>query len=969
MAKKVKLTKGGQTVYPATVMDAVVHPDLRVDSSKLIEEVNVSKIYPTGGIDGTNKYTLETAIAMIPASLRNVGIKCSFLDEAGKEVTWEYLGNGYTNLNRWICIGATGLNRIYESIAMFTSRGSITFNDDFTQVTIGAGIYYLRSRNSVFRSFTLQEDFVFSKTNESSALVLDTSSNSLAIRSIYGTTSDILDSDILLAAYDSSEGFCKNSILYNYIFDAKIANLQSQFDKTANLNDFMYRGIIGYKKTSKMITSGTDEYIGIYGGLSINKGDVIQVNVEPADGLEIRQFRIALLASDGNKDMVSVEESFVNRNFYYEADKAYTGINLVILASDIISTGTVNAYVTIGDAGYSKDVVLLRQELQKNQNELGDKIDDIADRVYKEKEVLYTQLLNMKESANYLDINYALNKGEKYIINISNTTGVITSWRISQIADEGTFAILAHPQPVGTDVEFTAQATTQRLRIVVEAQYVQTPGTINAQIKSLPYDIAEDMSELQDNVSKNTQDIAKLQGSGLVHDIMFPVPTDIYCAVGVDMNLYYENMFGMLSGTGYMFIDSPSIVYDTSAAESGNSYDAFLNLERQLHFKPNMAGDMELYLNVWDDYMQQVAAKKTTLHIINTTHMPGKTINMLVNGSSSIDVGTFQSEIKRLLENAGATVNMVGRWASGNNNAGTSYNLKAENRLSENRSGGASNLYTTKANDGKTKIVHPTNITNLFFGWNTELEDPAGNHWMVWGNNSEFVELVLKSGDMSTIPTSGIMNKVAGSGEDSLIYDGLITNVPQTTNPFWNNADNGISFTDYCNNWNRPTPNVFVTLWGTNDIGGSSGEIETGKQWATDRQITTFVERQKVLVDAFTRDCPDGIIIMCPQPTGSSLTGIKNSDRNGMLFSKLKAIQALMDAFADYTNVIIVPVQWWFDRKYAYTIKPMTVSERMKDFYGDTLLDEVTDDSTHPQARGYFQMADAVYSAIVYAFL
>lgn len=81
MAKKVKITKGGQTVYPATVMDAVVHPDLRVDASKLIEEVNVSKIFPTGGIDGTNKYTLETAIAMIPASLRNVGLKCWFYNQ------------------------------------------------------------------------------------------------------------------------------------------------------------------------------------------------------------------------------------------------------------------------------------------------------------------------------------------------------------------------------------------------------------------------------------------------------------------------------------------------------------------------------------------------------------------------------------------------------------------------------------------------------------------------------------------------------------------------------------------------------------------------------------------------------------------------------------------------------------------------------------------------------------------------
>lgn len=101
MAKKVKITKGGQTVYPATVMDAVVHPDLRVDASKLIEEVNVSKIYPTGGIDGTNKYTLETAIAKIPASLRNVGLKCSFLSDAGDTESWEYKGGTFTSTASW----------------------------------------------------------------------------------------------------------------------------------------------------------------------------------------------------------------------------------------------------------------------------------------------------------------------------------------------------------------------------------------------------------------------------------------------------------------------------------------------------------------------------------------------------------------------------------------------------------------------------------------------------------------------------------------------------------------------------------------------------------------------------------------------------------------------------------------------------------------------------------------------------
>ena len=116
MAKKVKITKGGQTVYPATVMDAVVHPDLRVDASKLIEEVNVSKIYPTGGIDGTNKYTLETAIAMIPASLRNVGIKCSFINEEGTIEEWVYNEGTFLSANSWKQSGTSKLDELQNNV-------------------------------------------------------------------------------------------------------------------------------------------------------------------------------------------------------------------------------------------------------------------------------------------------------------------------------------------------------------------------------------------------------------------------------------------------------------------------------------------------------------------------------------------------------------------------------------------------------------------------------------------------------------------------------------------------------------------------------------------------------------------------------------------------------------------------------------------------------------------------------------
>ena len=55
-------------------------------------EYNVSKFHPTSGIGGTNKYILETAIALVPEQYRSIGIKCSFINEAGNDETWVYKG-------------------------------------------------------------------------------------------------------------------------------------------------------------------------------------------------------------------------------------------------------------------------------------------------------------------------------------------------------------------------------------------------------------------------------------------------------------------------------------------------------------------------------------------------------------------------------------------------------------------------------------------------------------------------------------------------------------------------------------------------------------------------------------------------------------------------------------------------------------------------------------------------------------
>lgn len=69
-------------------------------------EYNVSKQFPTGGIEGSNKYILELALQKVPTELRQtVGLKCSFLDDRGEPESWEYQGGTFTATGNWAKLG------------------------------------------------------------------------------------------------------------------------------------------------------------------------------------------------------------------------------------------------------------------------------------------------------------------------------------------------------------------------------------------------------------------------------------------------------------------------------------------------------------------------------------------------------------------------------------------------------------------------------------------------------------------------------------------------------------------------------------------------------------------------------------------------------------------------------------------------------------------------------------------------
>lgn len=107
MAEIHKITKNGQTILPATTTDAVVHPDLQTPLTNLINEYNVSVLFPTSGIDGTDKYDLQTAIDVLDQHLsaeqKTVGIKVAFNTNSYNTERWIYFTNigRFNDIKRW----------------------------------------------------------------------------------------------------------------------------------------------------------------------------------------------------------------------------------------------------------------------------------------------------------------------------------------------------------------------------------------------------------------------------------------------------------------------------------------------------------------------------------------------------------------------------------------------------------------------------------------------------------------------------------------------------------------------------------------------------------------------------------------------------------------------------------------------------------------------------------------------------
>lgn len=307
-----------------------------------------------------------------------------------------------------------------------------------------------------------------------------------------------------------------------------------------------------------------------------------------------------------------------------------------------------------------------------------------------------------------------------------------------------------------------------------------------------------------------------------------------------------------------------------------------------------------------------------------------------------------------MLRDKGVTVNLTGRWSSGTV-------TDALTKLAESKSGGTTTLFTTKANAGITKVVKPVNFPSSgnYYYSSAVLQDSSGNTWSVWGNSPDFIELVLLTGNVNTLPVSGELMKLSGTGQDSVQYEEVLSF--DTTNPFWDDEIQGNNYIKYVQNWNRPTPNVLVLLWGVNDLTGS--DIINGS-YTTDHLIDEYVNRLKLLVDPFIRDF-NGHVIICPQPAGSEFSSYQNNDRKALVDSNCRSTEKILEWLKSdaikYSKCYVAPVAAWLDSKFGFNTEQMKIAERIAELNPD-YSETIATDATHENQAGYNQMADCVYS-------
>ena len=967
MAKKVKITKGGQTVYPATVMDAVVHPDLRVDASKLIEEVNVSKIFPTGGIDGTNKYTLETAIAMIPASLRNVGIKCSFLDEANQLETWEYIGNTFTSVNDWARIGANQ-SVLFDVSAEFPT-GGIDGTDNYTIETAINKVpstIQLYVRYLTFKvSDTERELWQFNAIRTTSLSQFASVDNWYKMRvGIYHSVSWDGSANMTRCAVPKGERQTGMIISYTNGDGKLVYELYTGKPNLSNVADY-YDNF-----TTLYVASQIDEIVAKNTRPIYVTGDfansIKELYIDKYEEGAIYQIKRLVLSSEYSNGLIwinkqgdSTDYAVVNKNNLGGLDGGIVEVAsndgtfhayLIIDWSKIIYDNNITLTMVIQDAAkvmensptiYAK----LNIEPVASQAALGAGIEN---RLYNETETIAFE--DSEEQTGNHDYGYnniglihqaktqetfnTVRLGLLHKTSQAVTTGSLIVKRGTSVSANGgtvikqvdNFSNSELPQSglyeiqLGQDVTleageyfwvyYTGNNVTIRTWDVNNEEGTRIGMYFQGKINTYRYSTAMalfqskgDLVKLDERVSAIEEELGTGGDDKKVTTPMITLPTDLYVVTGREQTFYYNEFIYGVESNQDNTLLNDNISARVSPQGMGSKC---LITKEGFTIYTKTPGDYTVTISIFDQFNNLLVDKATTLHVVDATALSGKSILMLGDSWTDINSGDkgYTAYVDKALKEMGITMNFIGT-----RDAGTS-GLKHE--------GIGGYAYTTFVNAPST-VRFKFFVDEMPSISSDDIYSNNGSTYKLFERGSNYLTMSRQSG--STEPRGNTLTRTSGTGDETITFTSWTVG---GSNPLWNTVTNKLDFTHYRQDLCGLSSKLDICniQLGVND---SMGSVKTTKtDWAETLSAVT------TLVDAILADSPNCKIILnlagldCPSPTGwASLNGFPSSDlkRNYQInnYYLRTYINEQIEARDDYkSNVFIGQSVMGINRWYGY---------------------------------------------------
>lgn len=385
--------------------------------------------------------------------------------------------------------------------------------------------------------------------------------------------------------------------------------------------------------------------------------------------------------------------------------------------------------------------------------------------------------------------------------------------------------------------------------------------------------------------------------------------------------------FPLISGENYYLyrdniIKKPLLKYLFSFVTKSNI--PFENYSRLTKLSPTEAGEKKIEVGISDCSLQLARKESFKVNVIDRTLIRNKEISVLTVGDSFTYIGTWLKHEKEKIAELGGTINLVG----------TTFGENADKRC-EGYGGATAKKYSNSfctayemvvdnsvnANTGARYevVVNPTEST-------TRTMEILGIYYSGANKILRVSQNVKGDTPWYTMPSSGTIRKVSGNGDASISYSSYSIS---DWNPFWDIANNKISFSYYFNKYNLSADVLFLQFM-HNDV--KVGDYPVGDEVAEDgiTNEETFISRLDDLskiIDTWLEEYANKKIILSIQ----SLTTVSTYDNN-LIAQYFKYIELLYDRYKNNEHIIIMPVYPFVDNINAYPTKIVKPCE----YYEDT---------------------------------